>query len=45
MKKQRQERCKRCGQSVDSGYYAEHLVKFHNDFSKMKNDIPCILQQ
>lgn len=43
MKKQRQERCKRCGQALDSGYYAEHLAKFHNDFSKMKDGRPSLL--
>ena len=43
MKKQKQERCKRCCQSIDSKNYAEHLVKFHNDFSEIKNGKPCLL--
>lgn len=43
MKKQKQVRCKRCGQPMDSGYYAEHLVKFHYDFSELKNSTPCVL--
>jgi uncharacterized C2H2 Zn-finger protein len=34
--KQKQIRCKRCGNEIDSKDYAEHLVKYHRDFSLIK---------
>ena len=37
-KKTKQVRCKRCGSALDSQDYAEHLVKYHMDFSLMRKN-------